>query len=318
MILKGYRTVRDEEAEKRTKKYWRVNFNEPTWNLPVADRFFGSVQILHPALLNFLRPELMLLGHWHVHLHHLLDLLVGDAFLLNHLGHVHHLLLRQSEQGSGPCWTKDQGQLQREGTADRNGKRQPRRAGSCIIGTGTSTVCSTCWCWTRCCVITFGTWTTSSCRQQFRAESQEDISQVPKGSASQLLAANPPSEPYRKRDQDLTLINHSLPSCCIGIGTSTVCSTCCWNWPGKKAKGASHGSDDLTADWYGRWTFDAMTRYLQWPSKPEDSGHSPRGFMRASREFGSQLSERARPPPVSLGLALPQSVRPAAAARECA
>ena len=48
------------------------------------------------------------------------------------------------------------------------------------------------------------------------------------------------------------------------------------------------------------------------------SHHSPRDFMRASREFGSQLSERARPPPVSLGLALPRSARPAAAACECA
>ena len=48
------------------------------------------------------------------------------------------------------------------------------------------------------------------------------------------------------------------------------------------------------------------------------SHHSPRDFMRASREFGSQLSERARPPPVSLGLAPPRSVQPAAAACECA
>ena len=43
---------------------------------------------------------------------------------------------------------------------------------------------------------------------------------------SPVAICQSPSESYRKKDQDLTLIKHSLPSCCIGIGTSTVCSTC--------------------------------------------------------------------------------------------
>ena len=139
---------------------------------PVADPFREGFRYFDTSRYasDFLRPCVMLLGHWHVHLHHLLDLLVRDAFLLNHLGHVHHLLLRQSEQGSGPGQGQglkgDQSQLQqgeprRPGTGrpeqdfnistqERNGKRPPCHAGSCIIGTGTSTVCSTCWCWTRC------------------------------------------------------------------------------------------------------------------------------------------------------------------------
>ena len=96
---------------------------------PVADLFCEGFRYFDTSRYasDFLRPCMMLLGHWHVHLHNLLDLLVGDAFLLNHLGHVHHLLLlHQTEQGSGPGQgqglERDQSQLQKreQGPADRN------------------------------------------------------------------------------------------------------------------------------------------------------------------------------------------------------
>ena len=199
------------------KKYWRVKFNEPTWNLPSSWPFFlERFRYFRPRFWFCFGPMWCswVIGTctsttcstcwWEMRSCWITLGTCTTCSCINRIGPCRIM----SDQDKDPNEIKNEikanfskeSRDQQTGrgfdisTQERNGKRQPHHAGSCIIGTGTSTVCSTCWCWTRCWVITFGTWTTSSCRQKFRAESQKDISQVPKGfkdSAPQLLSANP-------------------------------------------------------------------------------------------------------------------------------
>ena len=143
-----------------------------------------------------------LLGHWHMHLHHLLHLLMRNTLLLDHLGHMDHLFLHQRLKHNQHKQTEIDSSI-------RLTNINWLSTMSWVIGTGTSTVCSTCCCWTRVWVITLGTWTTSSC-----------VIGIGTSTVCSTCCCC-------TRVCVITFGTWTTSSWVIGIGTSTVCSTCC-------------------------------------------------------------------------------------------